>query len=53
LQENWKETDINVDSLRLYGEREIKLANIYHGSFIPQILRQLKIFSRCVKPQMM
>jgi hypothetical protein len=38
-QGNWKETDINVDSLRLYGERDKtdKHLNLYHGNFIPQI----------------
>jgi len=41
--ENWKELDINVDSLWLIGERDKtgKHANIYHGNFIPQIPNQL------------
>lgn len=40
---NWKELDINVDSLWLIGERDKsgKHANIYHGNFIPQIPNQL------------
>jgi len=41
--ENWKELDINVDSLWLIGERDRsgKHENIYHGNFIPQIPNQL------------
>ncbi len=41
--ENWKELDINVDSLWLIGERDKsgKHANVYHGNFIPQIPNQL------------
>ncbi|GHT13292.1 hypothetical protein AGMMS4956_09240 [Bacteroidia bacterium] len=41
--ENWKDTDINVDSLWLIGERDKtgKHSNIYHGNFIPQIPNQL------------
>jgi DNA modification methylase len=41
--ENWKDTDINVDSLWLYDERDKtgKHSNIYHGNFIPQIPHQL------------
>lgn len=40
---NWKQTDINVDSLWLINEREKtgKHANIYHGNFVPQIPYQL------------
>lgn len=40
---NWKELDINVDSLWLYGERDKsgKHENNYHGNFIPQIPNQL------------
>jgi len=40
---SWKELDINIDSLRLIGERDKsgKHANIYHGNFIPQIPNQL------------
>ncbi len=41
--EDWKETDINVDSLWLIPERDKrgKHKNIYHGNFIPQIPNQL------------
>jgi 16S rRNA G966 N2-methylase RsmD len=41
--ENWKELDINIDSLWLIGERDKsgKHANVYHGNFIPQIPNQL------------
>ncbi len=40
---NWKETDINTDSLWLISERkkEGKHSNNYHGNFIPQIPNQL------------
>lgn len=40
---NWKETDINVDSLWLINERDKsgKHANVYHGNFVPQIPYQL------------
>ncbi|MDD3739301.1 MAG: DNA methyltransferase [Lentimicrobiaceae bacterium] len=40
---NWKELDINTDSLWLINERDKsgKHANIYHGNFIPQIPYQL------------
>jgi len=40
---NWKELDINVDSLWLISERDKsgKHANVYHGNFIPQIPNQL------------
>ena len=40
---NWKELDINVDSLWLIGERDKsgKHSNIYHGNFVPQIPDQL------------
>ena len=40
---NWKELDINVDSLWIIGERDKsgKHANVYHGNFIPQIPNQL------------
>lgn len=39
----WKELDINVDSLWLINERDKsgKHTNIYHGNFIPQIPYQL------------
>ena len=40
---NWKELDINVDSLWLIGERDKsgKHSNIYHGNFVPPIPNQL------------
>jgi DNA modification methylase len=40
---NWKESDINTDSLWLIGERDKrgKHSNQYHGNFIPQIPYQL------------
>lgn len=42
-KDNWKQTDINVDSLWLIQERDKsgKHKNIYHGNFIPQIPNQL------------
>ena len=42
-KENWKETDLNVDSLWIINERDKtgKHANVYHGNFIPQIPNQL------------
>lgn len=42
-KENWKDTDLNVDSLWIIGERGKggKHANIYHGNFVPQIPNQL------------
>lgn len=48
--DNWKELDINVDSLWLISEREKsgKHSNIYHGNFIPQIPNQL--IRRFTKP---
>jgi len=41
--ENWKELDVNTDSLWLIKERDKsgKHKNIYHGNFIPQIPNQL------------
>jgi len=41
--DNWKEIDINVDSLWLINERDKrgKHSNKYHGNFIPQIPYQL------------
>ncbi len=41
--ENWKEIDINTDSLWLIASRDKsgKHKNIYHGNFIPQIPNQL------------
>ncbi len=41
--ENWKHTDINVDSLWIISERakDGKHKNVYHGNFIPQIPNQL------------
>lgn len=40
---NWREVDLNVDSLWIIGERDKsgKHANVYHGNFIPQIPDQL------------
>ncbi len=40
---NWKELDINTDSLWLIQERDKsgKHKNVYHGNFIPQIPNQL------------
>jgi len=40
---NWKDSDVNVDSLWLIGERDKKgkHSNKYHGNFIPQIPYQL------------
>jgi len=40
---NWKECDINTDSLWIIKERDKsgKHKNIYHGNFIPQIPNQL------------
>ena len=42
-KDNWKETDLNVDSLWIIGERDKsgKHANVYHGNFVPQIPNQL------------
>lgn len=41
--EDWKESDINTDSLWLIKDRDKsgKHENIYHGNFIPQIPNQL------------
>lgn len=41
--DNWRESDINVDSLWLIPERGKggKHKNVYHGNFIPQIPNQL------------
>lgn len=49
--ENWKESDINVDSLWLIDKRDSsgKHSNTYHGNFIPQIPYQL--ISRYTKPK--
>ena len=43
MKDNWKEIDINVDSLWLFSERDKtgKHKNVYHGNFIPQIPNQL------------
>ena len=40
---NWKDSDINTDSLWIIQERDKsgKHKNIYHGNFIPQIPNQL------------
>lgn len=42
-EENWKTTDLNVDSLWLIDKRDNtgKHENNYHGNFIPQIPNQL------------
>lgn len=41
--ENWKDLNINTDSLWLISERDKtgKHENIYHGNFVPQIPNQL------------
>ncbi len=41
--EDWKQSDLNVDSLWLIPERskDGKHKNIYHGNFVPQIPNQL------------
>ncbi len=41
--ENWKECNINTDSLWLISERDKsgKHENVYHGNFVPQIPNQL------------
>jgi hypothetical protein len=41
--EDWKDCDINTDSLWLIKERDKsgKHANVYHGNFVPQIPNQL------------
>ncbi len=41
--DNWKDCDINTDSLWLIKERDKsgKHQNIYHGNFVPQIPNQL------------
>lgn len=41
--EDWKQSDINVDSLWLIPERAKggKHKNVYHGNFVPQIPNQL------------
>lgn len=41
--QNWKELDINTDSLWMISERDKrgKHKNVYHGNFIPQIPNQL------------
>lgn len=48
---NWKESDINVDSLWIIDQRDKsgKHSNIYHGNFIPQIPNQL--VRRYTKPK--
>lgn len=50
-KENWREADLNVDSLWIYEERFKggKHANVYHGNFIPQIPNQL--IRRYTQPQ--
>ena len=41
--DNWKQLDIDVDSLWLINERDKsgKHKNVYHGNFVPQIPNQL------------
>ncbi|MBC7899594.1 MAG: hypothetical protein H7070_06025 [Saprospiraceae bacterium] len=41
--ENWRECEVNTDSLWLIGERDKsgKHKNVYHGNFIPQIPQKL------------
>jgi len=41
--QNWKELDINTDSLWMISQRDKsgKHKNVYHGNFIPQIPNQL------------
>ena len=41
--ENWKECNINIDSLWLINERDKsgKHENVYHGNFVLQIPNQL------------
>lgn len=41
--ENWRDCDVNTDSLWLIQERTKtgKHKNVYHGNFIPQIPNQL------------
>ncbi|MBS9783108.1 MAG: DNA adenine methylase [Pasteurella sp.] len=43
MLDDWKESDINTDSLWLFSERDKygKHSNHYHGNFIPQIPHQL------------
>ena len=43
LMEDWKSSDINVDSLWFIPERakDGKHKNVYHGNFVPQIPNQL------------
>lgn len=43
IEEDWKTTDLNVDSLWLIDKRDSsgKHENNYHGNFIPQIPNQL------------
>lgn len=43
ISEDWKNTDLNVDSLWIIPERDKsgKHSNLYHGNFIPQIPNQL------------
>lgn len=44
-KDNWKQIDLNVDSLWLIPERERqgKHKNIYHGNFVPQLLKRLRM----------
>lgn len=42
-KDNWRDSDVNVDSLWLIDERDKsgKHTNVYHGNFVPQIPHQL------------
>ena len=44
-KDNWKQIDLNVDSLWLIPERDRqgKHKNIYHGNFVPQLLKRLRL----------
>ena len=44
-KDNWKQIDLNVDSLWLIPERDRqgKHKNIYHGNFVPQLLKRLRM----------
>lgn len=43
MEKDWKDSDLNVDSLWVIGERDKtgKHSNVYHGNFIPQVPNQL------------
>ena len=42
-KENWRDNDLNVDSLWIIGPRATggKRSNAYHGNFVPQIPNHL------------